>query len=494
MGDQNAAAAATDPAPDPRGAPLVVTAWLSDAGRQRLLDTVECEVSDDLERAGDAALVAVSTRLPKGRSTAIVGELLAATGAPIVAVTHAGGEGVAVRMMAAGAAAVVAEGNEEALRSFLDADHHDERLVDTYEQSMERRSGSPAAGRGLDPLTGLPGSAALEQRLSELSQGERLPRIAFVRLPGYGEVVRRLSLDAAELLRRRIAAGFDELCRHAGAEIYTLGDAEYAVVGPDASLDDFEALGLQLAEASGAFGSGASAPLWVALGHAGPEAAAELVTLRELAMRALELAQGQERGGVLGAAKLTVMLASSTELEAARRALAHVEERDAFGTHHGERVAAIATRIARQLGIDGRDYARLRLAAFLHDVGKVALPDEALRDPDELSGDAQTAYREHPARGAAMLRASAGAEVAAMVGRQCEHWDGGGFPDGLAGEAIPVGGRVIAVADALDRWSLAEPARADGYAPSGDALARIEDGAGTRFDPDVVKAAKEVWG
>ncbi len=186
---------------------MVVTAWLSDAGRQRLLEAIDCEATDDLDRAGDADLVAVSTRLPKGLSTSIVGELRAATSAPIVAVAHAGGEGAAVRMLATGGTGVVAEGNEEALRSFLDPDHHDERLVDTYVQSMERRSGGQGPGRGLDPVTGLPGAAALEERLRELSQGEELPRLAFVRMPGYAEVARRLSFDAAELLRRRVAAG-----------------------------------------------------------------------------------------------------------------------------------------------------------------------------------------------------------------------------------------------------------------------------------------------
>ncbi len=482
-------AAPADAAP-PR---LVVTAWLSDAGRQRLLEAIECEATDDLDRAGDADLVAISTRLPKGRSTSIVSELRAATAAPIVAVAHAGGEGAAVRMLAAGGTGVVAEGNEEALRSFLDPEHHDERLVDTYEQSLERRSGGHGPGRGLDPVTGLPGAAALEERLGELSQGEKLPRLAFVRMPGYAEVARRLSFEAAELLRRRVAAGFDGLCRHAGAEIYTLGEAEYAVVAADASLDDFDRLGRGLAEAAGAFGTGSSAPLWVALGHAGPEAAAELATLRELALRALELAQAQDRGGVVGAAKLTVMLASATELEAARRALAQVEERDAYGTHHGERVAALAARIARSLGVEGRDFAKLRLAAYLHDIGKVSLPDEALRDPDDLDGDTAAAYRAYPERGAAMIRPSGGADVAAIVAAHCEHWDGEGFPAGLAGEAIPIGARVVAAADALDRWSLTEPARPDGYGPSAEALSRLEDGAGTRFDPDVAKAAKEAF-
>ena len=274
------------------------------------------------------------------------------------------------------------------------------------------------------------------------------------------------------------------------ADMFTLGDADYAVVAADTPLGEFEELGWALAGVAAAFGG-----LGLAMGHAGPEAAGEMSTLRELAQRALELALAESGDStVVGAEKLSRMLAATTEFEAARRALSLVEEQDATGPRHGERVALLAAAIARKAGIDGRDFVKVRLAAYLHDIGKVSLPADALKPMDELGGELLDAYKRHPERGADLLRPSGGADVAAMVRAYCEHWDGSGYPEGIEGEAIPYGARIIAVADALDRWSASETSRAEGYHPSADALSKAEDGAGTRFDPDVVKAALEAFG
>lgn len=470
--------------------PLILAVWLSDSARVRLAESGDFEITDDSERVDAADLIAVSTRVPRGQSAGVVAEFRAATAKPIVAIAHAGGEDVAVEMLTLGASGLVAEGNEEAIHGYLAGTGHNERLVDTFERSVARRDGDGAGDDdGRDPVTRLPGAAALEERLVGAAHADQLPRLGFVSLPGFDRACRRLSLDAAELLRRRIAAALAELCHHAGADVYTLGDADYAVVATSLSLSEFDRLGHHMAVAAGSFNTAGAAPLALAMGHAGPEATSEPATLRQLARRALDQALRHGAGSsVVSADKLSRMLASSTEFEAARRALDFIEERG--HPHHGTRVASYADALARRLGLEGREATRIRLAGYLHHIGKVSLPAEALAPEADLAGEALAAYRTHCERGAALLRTSAGEEVAAMVRAHHEHWDGTGYPDELEGEAIPLGARIVAVADALDPVS----DRVDGAAPTPQAVAAVQEASGTRYDPAVVSAAVEAFG
>lgn len=491
MSDDDAVPAAPpeEEAAEVSARPLVLVCWLSDSARVRLAEAGDFEIVDDRDRIAEADLVAVSTRIPKGHSSSVVGEFRAATAKPIVAIAHAGGEDVAVEMLAGGASGLVAEGNEEAIQGYLTGTGHNERLVDTFERSVARQAGDEDDEDGRDPVTRLPGPSALEERLASSSQAEQLPRLGFARLPGYEQAARRLSIDAAELMRRRLAATFAELCHHAGAEVFTLGEAEFAVVSTTLSLSEFDHLGRRMAAAASAFNTAGSAPLVLAVGHAGPEATSEPATLRELARRALDQALRHTAGSsVVSADKLSRMLASSTEFEAARRALDFIEQRG--HPSHGVRVAAHADALARRLGVEGRDAVKVRLAAYLHHIGKVSLPAEALGAESSLTGEALAAYRSHCEHGADWLRTSAGEDVADIVRSHHERWDGSGYPDGLEGEAIPFGARIVAVADALDPVS----DRAAGSAPSPQAVRAVEDGAGTAFDPDVVKAAVAAFG
>lgn len=139
----------------------------------------------------------------------------------------------------------------------------------------------------------------------------------------------------------------------------------------------------------------------------------------------------------------------------------------------------MASAIAENLGVEGRELVRLRLAALLHDLGKVSLPGSAAYPlPDDTATDE---YRSHPVLGAEALRA-AGREVTMSVRHHHERWDGTGFPDGLSGEEIPLGSRLIAIADSVDRAQGLE-----GGLPA--ALAKLEEGAGAVFDPELVRLA-----
>ena len=166
-----------------------------------------------------------------------------------------------------------------------------------------------------------------------------------------------------------------------------------------------------------------------------------------------------------------------------------VEARDAYTGKHAQRVAAYGLRVAHAAGADVG--AQIEFGFLLHDVGKVAIPDAILFKPGPLSDEERALVRRHPVIGAQILRHVDFLDEAKFVVRHHhERWDGGGYPDGLAGEAIPAAARVFAVADALDALTTDRPYRpASSFARArGEVLA----GAGTQFDPDVVAAYQEI--
>jgi two-component system cell cycle response regulator len=154
-------------------------------------------------------------------------------------------------------------------------------------------------------------------------------------------------------------------------------------------------------------------------------------------------------------------------------------------------VAAVTLRVAEQLGLDAERRDEVQRAAELHDTGKMAIPDAILNKPGPLEPAEWEFMRKHTLIGERIIAAApALVEVARLVRSSHERWDGGGYPDGLAGEEIPLGSRIIAVCDAYEAmiserpYSVAmRPARA---------MAEIERGAGSQFDPAVVAAFQAV--
>jgi HD-GYP domain-containing protein (c-di-GMP phosphodiesterase class II) len=469
---------------------LVVSYWLADAARSRLAASGALEIVDDAERAREAALIVISTRVPAGSSLAFVGELRASTSCPIVAIVHPGGEDVAVELLAVGASSLVAEGNEEAVAALLGGESDETRLLENYELSLDRLANGIRSAGQRDHVTGLRGAADLAARLAG-GTGGPMPRLGFARIIGLEDALRRMSVDARDLLRRRLALQIDEMCRSRSSEVFSTSSAEFAIVSEGLTLAEFEALATDLIEATAGFSPDRSRLLAMAFGHAGPEATSYAETLRELALRGMELAAEQPEQGVVGAERLALTLAASTELDSAMRAIAIVEARDAYPPSHGERVAQHAVAIAEAIGIKERDLTKVRLAARLHDVGKLGLSDEAAAaSAEKVPPEAKEAYESHAARGFDILLAPAGADIAAAVRAHHENWDGTGFPDGLSASAIPMAARIIAVADALDRWSVngSAPDR-----PTPEALQKVNDAAETMFDPAVVEACNDVF-
>ena len=174
------------------------------------------------------------------------------------------------------------------------------------------------------------------------------------------------------------------------------------------------------------------------------------------------------------------------------RALSNaVEARDAYTGKHAERVTAYGMELARAVGLPVEDSPQVEFGFLLHDIGKVAVPDAILFKTSKLTAEEFALIARHPIVGSEILRdVDFIGEGKLVVRHHHERWDGGGYPDGLAGDDIPLVARVFAVADTLDALTTDRP-----YRPAADwqqARAEIHSVAGSQFDPAVVAAFESI--
>ena len=188
-------------------------------------------------------------------------------------------------------------------------------------------------------------------------------------------------------------------------------------------------------------------------------------------------------------------LRRETQLRAdTRAALASLvdvmELQDTYTAGHSARVAALARNLALRLGLTGEEADLIETAGRVHDLGKMALKPTLLHKQGPLDEAEWREMRQHPVHGAEVVGRFAGyAGCAELVRHHHEHWDGSGYPCGLAGDQIPIGARILAVADAFDAMMTTRSYRP---AKGPDAALRIiEEGAGTRWDRRVVQALAE---
>ena len=173
-------------------------------------------------------------------------------------------------------------------------------------------------------------------------------------------------------------------------------------------------------------------------------------------------------------------------LRAAENLIRIVDSKDTYTGRHSQAVAVLVEAIARELDLDDETTEQLKLAALLHDLGKIAIPDSLLRKPGCLEPDERRLVRAHVQFGHSLLEGLGIEPVDSWVLHHHEHWDGSGYPDGLAGEAIPLGSRVILVADAYDAMTSDRTYRTASTATQ--ALAEIRRRAGAQVDPAGVSA------
>ncbi|HEX7707441.1 MAG TPA: HD domain-containing phosphohydrolase [Thermoanaerobaculia bacterium] len=174
-------------------------------------------------------------------------------------------------------------------------------------------------------------------------------------------------------------------------------------------------------------------------------------------------------------------------LNSVRMLAAAIDAKDPYTRGHSERVARYSIGIGKNLDLPEREMRNLRISALLHDVGKIGIDDRILRKPGALSEDEFEVMKQHPAKGAAIM--SGVAQLIDIIpGMKYHHekWTGGGYPEGLEGEQIPLQARIVAIADTFDAMTTNRPyqkAMELGYV-----VEKIKSFAGTRFDPRVVDA------
>jgi polar amino acid transport system substrate-binding protein len=153
---------------------------------------------------------------------------------------------------------------------------------------------------------------------------------------------------------------------------------------------------------------------------------------------------------------------------------------------HSRRVASGAADLARNLGLAGSEVARIRMAGALHDIGKIDLPAELINQPCELSDEEYELVKRHSAAGAAMISRAGDEEAARIVRHHHERFDGRGYPDGISGEEIPIGARVVAVVDSFDAMISTRPYRPARLRTQAIELLRMVSG--SQLDPEAVEA------
>lgn len=178
-----------------------------------------------------------------------------------------------------------------------------------------------------------------------------------------------------------------------------------------------------------------------------------------------------------------------------REALAR---RDAYTAVHCDRVGVLAGALARTLGLSADQLKILGMAARLHDIGKIGIPDSILLKPGPLDAAEWVVMRSHSERGERIVLADSGlprrVELASIIRHHHEHYDGGGYPDGLRAQAIPLLSRLLAIADSYD--AMTEPRSYHRARPHREVMEILMDERGNKHDPqmvDLMLSLPEAW-
>ncbi len=168
-----------------------------------------------------------------------------------------------------------------------------------------------------------------------------------------------------------------------------------------------------------------------------------------------------------------------------------VDLKDPYTSNHSQRVSRYAVRLARAMGLPEDEVARIRVGGLMHDIGKIGIPGSIIRKPGKLTSKEQEMMRKHSSVSAKIIEPlEIVGESAEMVRHHHENYDGSGYPDGLKGEEIPQGSRIIFVADAFDALVTDRPYRKG--ASREEALTVIRKHAGTQFDQRVVDTMERI--
>jgi diguanylate cyclase (GGDEF)-like protein len=345
-----------------------------------------------------------------------------------------------------------------------------------------------------DPLTGLGNHRHFHERLQrELARADesgRVVSLCLLDIDDFKRINDRFGHPAGDRMLAQVSTRLRQ-----GGESFRLGGDEFALLLPGSDETAALVAAQSVVKRISEWSIGEAGVITVSAGVATfPQHGRERDTLIRLADGALYWAKehGKNQVRVAGAADLSEFqaLAGGADRLARFRAAAAraraVDTRDGYTGSHSERVAAIAGAIAERLGLPAAGVELARVAGGLHDLGKLAIPEEILQKPAELTTAEWLVVQRHPQIGHRMLEGLGPSPVAEWVLHHHERWDGSGYPDGLAGDEIPLGARIVFVADAFDAMTYGRLYRAP--LAREEALAEIERCAGAQFDPDVVRA------
>jgi diguanylate cyclase (GGDEF)-like protein len=345
-----------------------------------------------------------------------------------------------------------------------------------------------------DPLTGLGNHRHFHERLEhDLTQAEEkgIPlTVCVLDIDNFKELNDRLGHPKGDRILAQVAGRLRQ-----DGEAFRIGGDEFALLLPGRDEQEAVAVAEGVLRRVGMLEVAPDLAIRLSAGVVTyPQLGLERREIVEVADRALYLAKqhGKSRvrvfhpdlAGLPDVAGLGAAPDRKARLNAAASLAGAVDERDAYTGRHSYVVGELSARVARLLGLQMEEVELVRLAGSLHDLGKLAVPEEILRKPGVLSDDELLVLRRHPQIGYRMLRSLEVEPVSLWVLHHHERWDGRGYPHGLGGEEIPLGSRILFVADAYDAMTSDRV-----YRPRidhDDAIAELERCAGTQFDPQVV--------
>lgn len=330
--------------------------------------------------------------------------------------------------------------------------------------------------------------AQLELDVQRARRYERPLALAIVDVDGFHE----LNLEHGYGVGDMVLAGVGEQLRDAtrAHDLLARSGDEFALLFPETRAEAAarvlnrvleELASLRVAEVQGVSASAGVATL------TGDEGGAALYSRAE---DALAVAQAQG-GGAVQVADGDLAASAAMDSEPGRRLVSllgrALDQRDAMSRGPSDSVVDLAGIVGEQLGLDPEEVRTARAAAVLRDIGKVGIPDEILLKPHPLEASEWELIRGHPVEAERIVKAMPGMEGVARVVRHArERWDGTGYPDGLAGAAIPIGSRIVLACDAY-RAMRSERAYRDPFSHR-EAVAELTSHAGSQFDPRVVEA------
>ncbi len=364
-----------------------------------------------------------------------------------------------------------------------------------YTMRLEKAVEAERRHATTDALTGLLNHRgalqAMDDALANLERGSETLSILMGDVDGfklfndtYGHVMGDEILKLVSDTMEKVIGASGRACRYGGDE--------FVVILPRIAKPDAIKIGHEISERLGksAFqiGSNEVVPVGLSMGIANfPEDTSSPSKLIAMADGAMYAAKRQRRGPELSA----VATSEDSTFGVLDSLVQAVDAKDRYTKTHCDIVAEYAVKIAVKMKLPDASQRALRIAGLLHDIGKLAVPDEILKKPAPLTAAEREIMQRHVAIGEVLIREVPElTEVIQAVACHHERYDGDGYPRGLAGEAIPLIGRIIAVADAYSAMSLDRPYR---KGMSDDrALAELVDAAGTQLDPVITQVLVEI--